>query len=603
MILWMMRILAIDIRLKTYLVAWDRLPIQFLLALGPFIYFYVLKTTRPEYKFRWMDLLHFSPVLLEQGVLALEVRESVRTGAATYTTWTFQLLNPVLQLLIFISIITYLYRSRVLIQNFYRRFQPILMDRPRLEFRWLSRLLTATALLWLLWIAYAAVDYFGYRSQSGFRVHYLLYIYFAVIILWTAIAAFLRSQAVRMVQPPAIPKPSASAELGAKGARVKKAMEANRYYQDPELSLSSLAKKLGLQPHELSRIINLGLKKNFNDFINEYRVREATRKMRDPAYSRLSLLGIAYDSGFNSKSTFSRTFKQMIGKSPVHYKNDLKKERPDYNLSPQSRPAGLISTRQTTSGWSFGTLNRIYMFRNYLKIAWRNMLYNKGYSALNIFGLATGMAVAILIGLWVADQYAYDRFLPDYEQLYQVEMNLTSQYSGETTQTSLALPLVDVLRNEIPGIKYAAESDNIGKMDHDLLVDDKKLYLAGGAAGPEFFKIFQYPFIEGDANLALKDIYSIVLTQSTARALFGDANPMGEYVRFDNSQNMKVTGIIKDIPKNATLQFNYLTPFAFMEATQDWIKVGRTKWTYNSFSAYVALGPGVTCAQIAPKIR
>ena len=175
--------------------------------------------------------------------------------------------------------------------------------------------------------------------------------------------------------------------------------------------------------------------------------------------------------------------------------------------------------------------------------------------------------------------------------------------TGTSTQTSIALPLTDVLRKEIPGIKYVAEADNIGRMNHGLLVGDKKLYLGGGAAGPDFFKIFQYPFVKGNANSALKDIYSIVLTESTAKALFGDADPMGKIVRFDNSQNMTVTGVIRDIPKNATLQFNYLAPFAYAEATQGWIKDARTKWTYNSFSAYVALEPGVTYAQIAPKIR
>src|ERR1700753_2991025 len=77
MILWMIRILAIDIRLETYLPHWDRLPMEFLLTLGPFSYFYVLKITQPAYKFRWKDLLHFSPLLLEQLALALEIKESI----------------------------------------------------------------------------------------------------------------------------------------------------------------------------------------------------------------------------------------------------------------------------------------------------------------------------------------------------------------------------------------------------------------------------------------------------------------------------------------------------------------------------------------------
>ncbi|MFT3705291.1 MAG: hypothetical protein QM802_23185 [Agriterribacter sp.] len=147
MIVWMIRILAIDLRLERYLRYWDRVPLQFLLALGPLLYFYVLKITRPQYKFVWKDLLHFSPLLLELAALALEIRESIQTGVPTYSTRIFGQINPALQLLIFISNIVYLYRCDKLIQTFYRQLQPVLMDRPLIEFRWLRRLLAASALL------------------------------------------------------------------------------------------------------------------------------------------------------------------------------------------------------------------------------------------------------------------------------------------------------------------------------------------------------------------------------------------------------------------------------------------------------------------------
>ena len=396
---------------------------------------------------------------------------------------------------------------------------------------------------------------------------------------------------------------SSTDKLIQRGYWLQHQMKVKRFYLDADLSLNSLAKELGISIHELSRIINTGLRKNFNDFVNEFRIQDVTRKMKDPVYDRITLLGIAYDCGFNSKTTFNRAFKQIIGKNPAEYKTQLKKERPNHDLNLLSASSAIISGHNTVPVWSYKKLNRNRMFRNYLKMAWRNTLHNKVYSALNIAGLAAGMAVALLIGLWVVNQYSYDRFLPGYRQLYQVEMNLTSQHNGTNTQTSIALPLTEVLRKEIPGIKYVAESDAIGLMNHGLLVGDKKLYLGGGAAGSDFFKMFQYPFVKGNANSAFKDIYSIVLTESTAKALFGYADPMGKMVRFDNSQSLKVTGVIRDIPKNSTLQFNYLTPFAFAEATQDWVRIGRTKWTWNSFSAYVMLEPGVTDEQIAPKIR
>ncbi|MDF2433398.1 MAG: putative transport system permease protein [Mucilaginibacter sp.] len=243
------------------------------------------------------------------------------------------------------------------------------------------------------------------------------------------------------------------------------------------------------------------------------------------------------------------------------------------------------------------------MIRNYLKIAWRNIVNNKVYSFINIMGLAAGMAVALIIALWVVNEYSYDKFLPNYKQLYQVELNFTSQHDGEHTQSALALPLTDVLRKEIPGIKRVAEADFLGWMNHDLLVGNKKLYLGGGAAHPDFLRMFQYPFVKGNVRSALTESHSIVLTESTAKALFGNADPMNKYVRIDNNQNLKVTGVLKDLPKNSTLQFAYLMPFSFKEEVEDWMKGARTMWTNNSFTAYVELQPGVTYVQIEPKIK
>jgi putative ABC transport system permease protein len=104
-----------------------------------------------------------------------------------------------------------------------------------------------------------------------------------------------------------------------------------------------------LTTHELSRMINVVLKKSFNDFINEYRVAEVIRKMQNPANDHITLLGIALESGFNSQSTFTRIFKQMTGKSPVEYKNDLKKDCPSYNLGSDARFAAVISYHKSTS--------------------------------------------------------------------------------------------------------------------------------------------------------------------------------------------------------------------------------------------------------------
>src|SRR3569833_1466609 len=143
------------------------------------------------------------------------------------------------------------------------------MDRPLIEFRWLRRLLAASAFLWCLWIACAAASLFVYRGQPGIQVYYPFYLFFAVMIIWTAAAAFLKPQAAVMAQTPAPVRQPIPAEVRAKAVWLKKALETNRYYEDPELSVSLLAEKLRMPAHELSKVINTVFKKSFRDFINE----------------------------------------------------------------------------------------------------------------------------------------------------------------------------------------------------------------------------------------------------------------------------------------------------------------------------------------------
>ena len=329
MVLWLLGVLGRDIGFGAYFAHWSWLPFQFSLAAGPLIFFYVRKITRPEYKFRWKDMLHFSPLLLELGAQLLEVNESIRTGAATYDTVTFHQLNPILQLLVFISVSLYLYASWRLVERFYRTLKFNGGDRYRYELRWLHRLLVGFGLSWLLWIPFTAANYFYYNYQLSIHAYYPLYLLLAVMTIWMAAVAFLRPEAGVQAAPAPFLKPPLPAEMRQRGIWLKKAVQAGLYYQDPELSLNSLAEKLELTTHELSRIVNQGLKKSFNDFINEYRVADVVQKMTDPAYDHITLLGIAYESGFNSQSTFHRAFKEMTGKTPAEYKKEL----PSYNLT------------------------------------------------------------------------------------------------------------------------------------------------------------------------------------------------------------------------------------------------------------------------------
>ena len=241
------------------------------------------------------------------------------------------------------------------------------------------------------------------------------------------------------------------------------------------------------------------------------------------------------------------------------------------------------------------------MFKNYFKTAWRNTIRSLGYSTLNILGLATGMAVALLIGLWVHHEYSYDKFLPNYKQLYQVQRNFNS--NGEIlTFPTTSLKLAEALRNGIPDIEYVAETDWMAP--HGLMVENRKFYTGGGVVGGDFLKMFQYQLLQGNANTVFKDPFSIVLTQSTATALFGNVDPVGRAVRFDNERELKVTGILKDLPANSTFKFNFLVPFSYLDQTSPWVKEQRTgSFAGNAYQQFVKLKAGISYEQVASKIK
>jgi putative ABC transport system permease protein len=239
------------------------------------------------------------------------------------------------------------------------------------------------------------------------------------------------------------------------------------------------------------------------------------------------------------------------------------------------------------------------MLRNYFKTAWRNIVRSKGYSLLSISGLATGMAVTLLIGLWVYHEYSYDRFLPNYSQLYKVKLNFN--YNGDIkTQSGASLPMADELRN-FPDIKYVAETG--WPSPHSLVNGEQKIYQYGIMVGGDFLKMFQYPLLAGNAATVFNDPYSIVLTEASAKALFGNDNPVNKMVRIDNQQEVKVTGVLKDLPDNSTLQFSYLLPFSYAEQTEKSARASRTSWDNYSYPQYVQLKDGVTYAQVEPKIK
>src|ERR1044071_4673109 len=184
------------------------------------------------------------------------------------------------------------------------------------------------------------------------------------------------------------------------------------------------------------------------------------------------------------------------------------------------------------------------MVKNYFKIALRSLRRNKGYSIINIGGLAVGMAVAILIGLWIYDELSFDKYNKNYDRVAQIMQHQTfNGYKG--TENSIPMPLVTELKNKYgSNFKYLVMASWQGKFI--LSYGDKKLSIEGNYMDVDAAKMLSLRMLKGTDN-GLKDPHSILISASTAKAIFGDEDPMNKSIKIANKLDVKVTGVYEDI--------------------------------------------------------
>jgi ABC-type antimicrobial peptide transport system permease subunit/AraC-like DNA-binding protein len=583
-VLWMILILGIDIGPDNYFIHWSRLPLLYMLVAGPFIYFYVLKLTCQEYKIGHRYLLHFSPL-----VLALSAQILLNQ------------FDSILQLSASIIAVIYLWAANRLIDKYYRRLKfNEASDRYRYELRWLRRILISMGLSWLLWVPFTLINYFFYHNQLGVKACYPLYLLSAVVMIRIAAAAFSRLNNEVPADAQTF-KPLLPAELKQKGIWLKEVMQAHLYYRDSDLSLRSLAQTLNINQNELSRIINSALGKNFNDFINAYRVSDVVQKMQDPAYDRLTLIGIALNAGFNSKSTFNRIFKEMTGLSPAEYKRALEKERPTYTLRPFIRPAALVLRHKTAPSWSYTKLTHSFMFKNYLKIAWRNLITKKFTSFINIGGLALGMSVSLIIGLWIWSELSFDRSIPNYDRIAMVLQNHTRNNQTETWNTQ-AYPTGQALRSNY-GSDFKQVVMASGTWPHVLSFGENNLKQNGNFMEPGITEMLSLQMAEG-SRAGLNDPSSILLSRSAVLAIFGKGEAMNKTLRIDHDLTVKVAGVYEDLPSNSYFaDLKFIAPWSLLVQSQHYDTRFTNPWGSSMFQTFVQLADGADMSAVSQKIR
>ncbi len=241
------------------------------------------------------------------------------------------------------------------------------------------------------------------------------------------------------------------------------------------------------------------------------------------------------------------------------------------------------------------------MLKNYIKIAWRNLIKSKIYSSINIIGLAVGMAVALLIGLWIWDELSYNKSFKNYGHIVRVMENST--HGNETSSfQSMPVPLAADLRTKFNQEfkKVALASWNFSNI---FSYGDKKLSKDGMFVQPDLPAIFSLTMIKGTWH-GIDDPTSILINQSFARALFGDADPINKVVKIDNKKTLKVTGVFQDFPNNCEFRdVSFLAPWAYYQNDEQWIKNDETNWDDNSFQIYAQLQDNADVNKVAARVR
>jgi putative ABC transport system permease protein len=240
------------------------------------------------------------------------------------------------------------------------------------------------------------------------------------------------------------------------------------------------------------------------------------------------------------------------------------------------------------------------MIKNYFKTAWRNLVKNKVHSLINIVGLSVGMAVAMLIGLWIWDELSFDKYHKNYDQIAQVIQNVTNNGEVQTWQ-QVPYPLAAELRKSYGNdFKYVVMAAGIG--DHIVALDNKKLTRPGGYLEQQGPDMLTLDMIKGNRN-ALKDPSSIVISASTAKAYFGDADPMNKTLKIDNQISAKVAGVYQDLPRNSTLaDLGFIGSWEMFYNAND-IKSMREPWRPNFVTLYVQMADNADIAAVSLKIR
>jgi putative ABC transport system permease protein len=252
------------------------------------------------------------------------------------------------------------------------------------------------------------------------------------------------------------------------------------------------------------------------------------------------------------------------------------------------------------------------MIKNYLKTAWRNIVNNKFYTAINVVGLTVGLVVGLFMLLWVQDELSFDRFNKNAPNIYKIGI---VGGTGPTEQvfTGIIAPVATFAKKELPDVKDAVRIRDVGQLPFKF--GDKVITANTAFTDPSFFSVFDFPLIKGSPQKPFADNNSVVITESTAKKFFGDNNPIGKVIELAG-QNMlfKITGVINDFPANSSIKFDVFEPLslfnqmAYVQNVTKYNGTGRipsmdADWISFNYDTYLLVKPGADIMKLRTDLR
>ncbi|HSK12222.1 MAG TPA: ABC transporter permease, partial [Phnomibacter sp.] len=241
------------------------------------------------------------------------------------------------------------------------------------------------------------------------------------------------------------------------------------------------------------------------------------------------------------------------------------------------------------------------MIKNFLIIAWRNLLKAKGYSLINIGGLAVGMAVTMLIGFWVYDELSFNKYHDNYERIAQVLQS--ANFNGKVeTQTAMPAVMGPELREKYGSeFKYVVQSSWIG--EYLLTIGDKQHVKQGIFFEPDAPDMLSLKMEHGTSR-GLEDPYSVLLSASASRTIFGKEDPIGKVIRFNRTDDVKVTGVFEDLPQNSSFaRVEMILPWQLWLIQNPWVKQMQDPWGSNFSQTFVQLADHGDVDMVSSRIR